>query len=81
MNIEYKDSCWALDYEEAIKDIKQLEEGETCFYPESDYGHGFIQKIDGKYICYSFPMYGGDERLEGTYEDARDAFEEVLSWT
>lgn len=83
MNIEYDKSCWevSINYEKAIADIEQLNEGETCFYPESDYGHGFIQKYEGRYDCYSIPMYGGVECLKGSYLNAKDAFEEILSWT
>ena len=81
MNIEYTNLVWSLDKEQAIKDIEQLNEDEFCFYPESDYGHGYIYKTDTVYKCYSLPMYGGEAQFENEYDNALDAFNEVLSWS
>ena len=81
MNIEYKESIWALDPDQATKDILQLEEGEHCFYPESDYGHGYILKVGDQYECWSYPMYGGEQSLEETVANEEDAFACVTSWT
>ena len=33
------------------------------------------------YKCYSLPMYGGEARFENEYDNALDAFNEVLSWS
>ena len=81
MNIEYKQSVWSINEEQAIEDLKQLELDERCFYPESDYGHGYIYKTENGFECYSIPMYGGQEMLENVFDNAEDAFKEVRSWT
>jgi len=56
MNIDYEDSVWSLDVDTAVADVEQLEIGEQCFYPESDYGHGFIEKTIDGFVCYEIPM-------------------------
>jgi hypothetical protein len=81
MNIRYKKSIWSLDVEQAIKDLNQLELGENCFYPESDYGHGYILKGELGFECWSIPLYGGDPSLEETCETAEEAFAVCSSWT
>jgi len=81
MNIEYKESVWCIDESQAVKDLEQLELGEECFYPESDYGHGYILKTEDGFSCYEIPMYGGKPQFEGSYESAEEAFGEVCSWT
>jgi len=81
MDIEYKQSVWSINEEQAIEDLKQLELDEICFYPESDYGHGYIYKTENGFECYSIPMYGGKQMLEGVFDNAEDAFKEVCSWT
>ena len=81
MNIEYSTSVWLIDEEKAISDIKQLEIGEECFYPESDYGHGFIRCTKEGYACYEIPMYGGEPQLNKIHNTAEEAFKEVISWT
>ena len=80
MDIGYKTSIYSLDKETAVKDLLQLEIGEECFYPESDYGHGFIGRVQGGFECWSIPMYGGEPSLEDTFTNAEDAFAEVQSW-
>jgi len=81
MNIEYTSSIWSLNENEAIKDLENLKLGEECFYPESDYGHGFVVRTSKGFECYSIPMYGGESQLETTTETAEEAFNEVVSWT
>ena len=81
MNMEYTESIWELDPDQAIKDLLQLEESEHCFYPESDYGHGLIIKAGNQYQCWSYAMYGGEQSLEETKDNAEDAFNCVASWT
>jgi len=81
MNIEYTESIWSLDEEKAVKDLEGLKNGEHCFYPESDYGHGSIYKKENGFECWSIPMYGGDEMFESLEETAESAFNLVCSWT
>ena len=81
MNIDYDKNIWSLDIEEAIEDLKQLEIGESCFYPESDYGHGYIVRTERGFECYSISMYGGNELFENIYDNPESAFLEVSSWT
>jgi hypothetical protein len=81
MNVTYKESVWTIDTEQAVKDLEQLEIGEECFYPESDYGHGFIVKTEEGFACFEIPMYGGEPNLENVFQKAEDAFTELQSWT
>lgn len=81
MNIDYDKNIWSLDIEEAIEDLKQLEIDEYCFYPESDYGHGYIRRTERGFECYSISMYGGNDILENIYDNPESAFLEVSSWT
>ena len=81
MNIEYEQRIWALNKNDAIKDVRNLIIGEYCFYPESDYGHGIIKLTYSGYECWSIPRYGGEHNLENTFDNAEDAFNEVISWT
>ena len=86
MNMEYTESIWELDPDQAIRDLLQLEEGEhcsypDCFYPESDSGHDLIIKSGNQYQCGSYSMYGGEQSLEETKDNAEDAFNCLSSWT
>lgn len=81
MNVSYKQSIWATDNQTILNDLAQLEIGEEVFFPESDYGHGFIQKIGNDFECYEIPMYGGEPSLSLTTPDPQKAIDEVASWT
>lgn len=44
---------------------------------------GWIVKVamDGMFMLYEVPQYGGLERYEGTYDSFHDAYQVAKKWT
>lgn len=61
--------------------IRNLKDGESWVWPESDYGKAEIWKKNDHYFVFEIPMYGGDPMYALSTDSVNEIVKEVESWT
>lgn len=65
------------------EEILNLKSGECWVWPESDYGKAEIWNINGIYLLFEIPIFGGEPMFDDYYyKESIDALIAIVeSWT
>ena len=64
-------------------EIYNLKNGDHCYFNMSEGGGAACYRCNDMYLLFEVPLYGGDERYEGTFfeNQVTDLVEKALCWT
>ena len=64
-------------------EIYSLTNGEYIYFNMSEGGGAACYRCNDMYLLFEVPLYGGDERYEGTFFENQivDLIEKARSWT
>lgn len=68
------------DLSRSGKELDEMKHGDSVFIPESDYGFGYIYKINFDYKFLEIPMYGGEPTLCKTFSVFSDGVRECVKY-
>lgn len=63
------------------KEIALLKSGERYIVPEGDYGKAEVWRINGVFVLFEIPMYGGNPIYNGTHYSLTTLITEINKWT
>jgi len=68
--------------EKTLEEIRKLKSGERYIVPEADYGKAEIWRINGRFILFEIPMFGGEPQFWNHYSlhEAHKVVKAIESW-
>lgn len=62
------------------KELNDMKHGDSIFIPESDYGFGYIYKINSDFEFWEIPMYGGEPYFSKRFSVSEDGARECVKY-